>query len=47
MQGTYSKVDFLALVTEVGVVKTVAGLLCRCSSLAQDILSHNDFFSRN
>ena len=39
MQGTHSKVDFLAPVTKAEVVKTVASLLRCCSFLAWDILS--------
>ena len=47
MQGTRSRVDSLAPVTEAEVVKTVASLLHRRLSLAWDILLRSDLSGCN
>ena len=47
MQGTYSRVDFLASVTEAEIVETVASLLHYCPSFAWNILLRSGLFGRS
>ena len=47
MQGTRSKVDFLAPVTEAEVVETITSFLRRCPFLARDILLYSDLSGRS
>ena len=47
MQGTRSRVDFLAPVIKAEVVETVASLLRCCLSLARDFLSRSNFSGRS
>ena len=47
MQRTHSSVDSLASITKAEDVGTVASLLRRYPSLAQDILLYSNLFGRN